>query len=118
MREILSTVDPTSIGEVPYESFVAVCALKMHARASSSGRQAEQARIEEVRAAYRLFTGGSEGPITMAHLRRVAAELKEDEVTDDQLKDMVAEANGGVGAARGVRFDDFEAVMRRAGVFT
>jgi hydroxyacylglutathione hydrolase len=43
--------------------------------------------------------GGSH--ITMAHLRRVAAVLNED-VSDEVLRDMILEANGGVGVARGV----------------
>jgi hypothetical protein len=49
----------------------------------------------------------------------VAKELKED-VPDDVLKDMIREANGGVkGKGRdtgGVGVDEFESVMRRAGV--
>jgi len=74
---------------------------------------------EEVGAAYRLFTHGGTGPITIAHLRRVAKELRED-VPDDILKDMIIEANGGVrGKGRdvgGVSVEDFESVMKRAGL--
>ncbi len=70
-------------------------------------------------AAYRLFTHGSSGPITLAHLRRVAKELRED-VPDDVLKDMILEANGGVkGTGRdvgGVSVEEFENVMKRAGL--
>jgi hydroxyacylglutathione hydrolase len=66
--------------------------------------------------AYRLFTKGSEGPITIAHLRRVARELKED-VNDEMLRNMILEANGGAGLSRGVEVEDFERVMVRAGVF-
>ena len=77
--------------------------------------------MEEVKAAFTLFTHGGPGPITLAHLRRVAKELKED-VPDDVLKDMIREANGGVkgkGKARdagGVGLEDFESVMKRAGL--
>ncbi len=46
---------------------------------------------EELQKAYRLFTNGGDGPIRLADLRRIASELKE-EVTDEQLKDMLAEA--------------------------
>lgn len=66
--------------------------------------------------AFRLFTNSQEGPITLAHLRRVAAVLKED-VDEELLKDMILEANGGAGVARGVKMDEFDGVMRRAGVW-
>lgn len=46
----------------------------------------------EVETAFELFKGGAEGPITFKDLRRVAGELKED-VTDDQLRDMLSEAS-------------------------
>lgn len=69
-------------------------------------------------AAYQLFTKGTDGgPITMAHLRRVARELRE-EVSEDMLRNMILEANGGAGISKGVRVEEFEGVMRRAGVFT
>jgi Ca2+-binding EF-hand superfamily protein len=78
-----------------------------------------ESNIEEVNAAYRLFTHGGAGPITIAHLRRVAKELRED-VPDDVLKDMILEANGGVKGkgreAGGVNLEDFESVMKRAGL--
>jgi Ca2+-binding EF-hand superfamily protein len=80
--------------------------------------QAEN-NAEELSAAYRLFTHGGAGPITVAHLRRVAKELRE-EVPDDVLKDMILEANGGVkGQGRdvgGVSLEEFESVMKRAGL--
>lgn len=70
----------------------------------------------ELEAAYKLFTRGSRGPITVAHLKRVARELKE-EVPDEMLQSMILEANGGAGVSRGVGLEDFEGIMRRAGVF-
>lgn len=42
--------------------------------------------------------------------------LKED-VDEQLLKDMILEANGGAGVARGVGVDEFDGVMRRAGVW-
>jgi Ca2+-binding EF-hand superfamily protein len=86
-----------------------VCALKINARSDES-------KAEEVGTAYKLFTKGSEGPITIAHLRRVARELKED-VSDEMLRNMILEANGGAGLTKGVAVEDFESVMIRAGVF-
>lgn len=76
---------------------------------------------EEVIAAFQLFTKGGTGPITLPHLRRVAKELKED-VSDELLRDMILEANGEMEGSRdawrkGVGIEDFEGVMKRAGVF-
>jgi len=72
--------------------------------------------MEEVEAAYKLFTRGSDVPINIFHLKRVAKELKE-EVSDEILRNMILEANGGAGVNRGVGLEDFKAVMTRAGVF-
>lgn len=116
MRNIVSTLDPTSVGFAPYASFVAVCALKLQSRTDST-------IAAEIEAAFRLFTRSDEDSeitgdsrITIAHLRRVARELKED-VSDDLLKDMVREANGGQSVQNGVRLEEFREVMARAGVF-
>lgn len=83
------------------------------------GEFRDESNPEEVRAAYRLFTHGASGPITLAHLRRVAKELRE-EVADDVLRDMILEANGGIlGKGRdagGVSLEEFESVMKRAGL--
>ncbi|KAI9777829.1 MAG: hypothetical protein M1839_008506 [Geoglossum umbratile] len=112
LRSVITSIDPLATGFVPYPSFLAVCALKLRARTTTP-----KAAEEAVDAAFRLFThGDDEGPITMAHLRRVARELKED-VSEDVLRDMILEANGGSSVARGVRRDEFEDVMRRAGAF-
>lgn len=70
---------------------------------------------EEVEKAFRLFTGGGDGPIRLDDLRRVAEDLKE-EVTEEQLRDMMEEASSGA-LGRGVSLRDFEGVMRKAGVF-
>lgn len=109
LSEILSTLDPTSSGIVPYSHFLAVAALKLHARSTS--RDDED---EEVEAAFTLFTRGEGDGISLAHLRRVAKELRED-VPDSTLRDMIREANGSQGNVVGR--EEFERVMRRAGVF-
>ncbi|MCJ1303065.1 hypothetical protein MMC08_005872 [Hypocenomyce scalaris] len=111
LRQLTETLDPTAAGFVSYVHFVAVAALKLHSRSEDSQR-------EEVETAFRLFTrGNGEGRITMADLRRIARELKE-EVGDQVLKDMIMEANGGSGVNKGVGVGEFEGVMRRAGVFS
>ncbi|CAI4210227.1 unnamed protein product [Parascedosporium putredinis] len=110
--EFLSILDPDDEGYASYEPFFAICALKFHARDHDS-----DAHARELDEAYRLFTHGSAaGPITLTHLRRVAALLKED-VADELLKDMISEANSGQGTAVGVAKDEFDDVMRRAGVW-
>ncbi|KAK0392401.1 hypothetical protein NLU13_1896 [Sarocladium strictum] len=122
LKEFISILDPDSDGYATYEPFFAICALKFHARADRNDDGAHRRELED---AFALFTrggaggGGGGGPadvITLAHLRRVAAVLKED-VDEELLKDMILEANGGQGVARGVGKDEFDGVMRSAGVW-
>jgi hydroxyacylglutathione hydrolase len=114
LSEFLSILDPEEEGFVTYPNFVAIAALKMHAREDD-----EDGKRGEVDDAFGLFVGGSEGReerITLGHLKRVAALLKE-EVDEAVLKDMILEANGGAGVGKGVGREEFEGVMRRAGVW-
>ncbi|KAJ5194887.1 uncharacterized protein N7498_008325 [Penicillium cinerascens] len=110
LAEILSALDPTLTGQVPYSPFVSVCAAKLRSRD-------DDAMVAEVDDAYQLFTRGGNGPISLGHLRRIARELKEDSVGDELLKDMILEANGGAGLSAGVTLEQFHDVMSRAGVF-
>ena len=123
LAEFVSILDLDDEGFAAYAPFVAICALKMHARENDS-----DARRAEVDEAFRLFVSGrlaaadgsggagGGGVITLPHLRRVAATLKLDDA-DDLLRDMILEANGGAGVGKGVGRDEFETVMRRAGVW-
>lgn len=125
--EILSIIDPESTGFVPFKPFFEYAAIVTHQKDEDDeeGEDDEddedyhqESNAEEVQAAYRLFTHGGPGPITLAHLRRVAKELRE-EVPDELLKDMIREANGGMnskGNPGGVGLDEFESVMKRAGL--
>lgn len=91
---------------------MAICALKLHSRTRTS-----ESHIQEVDEAFNLFTsGGGENKITLATLKRVAKSLKED-VDEELLRDMILEANGGAGVGRGVEKDEFESVLRRAGIW-
>ena len=83
----------------------------------------EEEENEEVREGFELFLRmgkeggrgkGKEGEerITMGMLKHVAGLLKEN-VSDDVLRDMILEANGGGGVGQGVGLQDFEGVMRR-----
>lgn len=132
LPEILSTIDPLETGFVLFIPFLSYAAIAIHSKDESDedanndeeedddeDNYHDESNQQEVRAAFQLFTHGGPGPITLAHLRRVARELKED-VPDDVLRDMIREANGGVkGKERdtdGVGEDEFESVLRRAGV--
>lgn len=110
LADILSALDPTLSGYIPYGPFVSVIAAKLHSRD-------DDAMVAEVDDAYRLFTRGTDGPISFGHLRRIARELKEDSVDDELLRDMILEANGGAGISAGVTLEQFQEVMTRAGVF-
>jgi Ca2+-binding EF-hand superfamily protein len=110
LQSILSAVDPTGTGYVPYAPFLAVAAAKLRSRT-------DEAMSAEVDTAFQLFTRGTDGPITLGHLRRIARELKEDSVGDALLKDMILEANGGGSIEAGVTLEQFHEIMLRAGVF-
>ncbi len=112
LEEFISILDPEEEGFAVYSSFVAICALKFHNRTRTSDSHAQ-----EVDEAFSLFTnGGGEGKITLATLKRVAKALKED-VDEELMRRMIVEANGGAGVAKGVEKDEFEGVLRKAGVW-
>ncbi|KAH7113842.1 EF-hand superfamily Ca2+-modulated protein [Dendryphion nanum] len=126
LPSILSTIDPLNTGLVPFGPFFSYAAIAIHSKEAGSEDEDEddndgyhqESNMEEIQEAYKLFTHGGSGPITLAHLRRVAKELRED-VPDEVLKDMIREANlgsKGKGSVGGVGLEEFEAVMRRAGL--
>ncbi|KAM3423458.1 hypothetical protein BST61_g889 [Cercospora zeina] len=98
-------------GAIDYEHFLPVAALQMN---RVKNERDEEEQNKEVHKAFALFTRGEEREITIADLRRVAKELRED-VPESVLRDMVREAKGGPLGAVGK--EEFENVMRRAGVF-
>lgn len=111
LQELLEVADPEGSGWVSYEHFLGIAALKVNTRPEGD----VDAQDEEVAKAYKLFTKDEDRDITIADLRRVARELRE-EVPENVLKDMIREATGGM--LGGVGIDDFENVMIRAGVFS
>jgi hypothetical protein len=138
LTQFTTALDPSDEGFTTYPPFLAICALQLHDRrhASSSG-EAHQAELDE---AYALFSAAGDpdaAAITLADLKRVAALLRLDQpssgdggggkggnrkggevvVTEEVLRDMILEANGGSGVGRGVRKGEFDGVMRRAGVW-
>lgn len=117
LTEIIDTLDPGNEKYVTYEHFLAYAALYRHHNNDDDDEDNEE-RSAQVHEAYALFTNNHPGPITLRDLRRIAKILRED-VSDDVLKDMLCEANGGgkEGWRNGVSVEDFEGVMKRAGVF-
>lgn len=110
----METLDPDSSGYVTYPHFVALCAIQLKSKT-------DETKAEEVETAFNLFhpsqaVAGQDQVIRLQDLRAVAKTLKED-VSDDVLKAMILEANGGKGIGRGVTMEDFRAIMIRAGVF-
>ena len=116
LPEIIDTLDPGNEKYVTYEHFLAYAALYRHHNEDND--EEDEERRAEVHEAYSLFTNNNPGPINLRDLRRIAKILRED-VSDDVLKDMLSEANGGnqEGWRNGVDVEDFENVMKRAGVF-
>lgn len=113
LNELLEVVDPDQTGWVDWEHFLPVAALKMNVKKNEDGDGVEEQGVgEEVRRAFTLFTKGE--VITLEDLRRVARELRE-EVPEQVLRDMIREAKGG--ELGGVGIEEFEGVVRRAGVF-
>jgi len=110
MDEYIEILDPESEGYVTYAHFVELAAIQMNSKS-------DETRGEEVEKAFKLFTSGGERPITFQDLRRIAGLLNQD-VSDDVLKAMVVEANGGNNVGSGVDMEHFREVMSRAGVFT
>ncbi|AEO62635.1 uncharacterized protein THITE_120565 [Thermothielavioides terrestris NRRL 8126] len=135
-----ATLDPDDEGFATYGAFLGICALQLQARRRDDDEEAHRAELDE---AYALFAGGdADAPaITLEHLRKVAALLRLDQpahggsgeggggggggnkkegdglVTEEVLRDMILEANGGAGVGKGVAKDEFDRVMRRAGVW-
>ncbi|KAF2773129.1 EF-hand, partial [Teratosphaeria nubilosa] len=110
LQDLLAAAGADGSGWVDYVHFFPVAALQLSKRVDESD---EEAQMQEVAKAYGLFTKGEEREITLQDLRRVARDLRE-EVPDNVLKDMIREAKGG--GLGGVGFEEFEGVMRRAGV--
>jgi len=118
MGELRLILDPTHTNWVTYPDFLSYAARRM-LEASSHGSEDDEAHMKEVQSAFGLFTHSGPGPIHIAHLRRVARTLKED-VTDEELKNMIVQANGRKGKGSwesGVTMGEFERVLGEAGVW-
>ena len=112
MSSILSTLDGEKTGEVEWDMFLQVMALKL-THDEDEGDAATERRQREIQRAFELFDSEGRGVITLSDLRRVARVLGED-VSEEDLQEMIDEA---AGTRPGQVFlKDFEEVMQRAGV--
>ncbi|KAJ9604197.1 hypothetical protein H2200_011031 [Cladophialophora chaetospira] len=114
MRDIIETLDPETEGYVTYPHLVALCAIQLKS-------QTDETKAEEIETAFKLFhpgqaASGRDDVIRLQDLRAVAKVLKED-ISDDVLKAMILEANGGKGVGSGVSMEEFRGILTRAGVF-
>jgi len=93
---------------------------KASKKRKSAAIRSQEEEQKELSHAFSLFTHSTTRThITLQDLRRVAKELRE-EVDDKILMLMIEEANGEEGrqsVGKGVGKEEFEGVMRRAGVF-
>ena len=110
-------LDPEDLGYVVYPVFLSYAAKRMELLQDEGVDDDEH--MQEVQKAFDLFTHNGPGPIHVAHLKRVARLLKED-VSDDQLVNMVRIANGRTdkrGWEAGVTMTEFERVLEAAGAW-
>lgn len=117
MREWRQQLDSDNTGYVMYPVFLSYAARRMELLQDEEVDDEEH--MQEVQKAFELFTHNGPGPIHIGHLKRVARLLKED-VSDDQLVNMVRVANGRIdrrGWEAGVTMTEFERVLEAAGAW-
>jgi Ca2+-binding EF-hand superfamily protein len=114
MPDVLRALDPLGDGAVGVETFLEYVGLRwkqMHEEEEEA--EDDERDAAEIRWVYGLFTKGAPGPISAAHLRRVARDIRA-EVDDQSLRDMIVLANGNLsgGWKRGVAYNEFEEFVR------
>ncbi|KAK7203417.1 hypothetical protein BZA70DRAFT_283648 [Myxozyma melibiosi] len=127
LQEIIATADPSSSGIVDHDLFVEIMALKYQERnkelraaarkgdtGSSHKVEINEAKREELEDAFELFIEHRQDQryITIDDLRKVA-EFVKDNVTDEDLQEMLRVASGN--AYGTVNFENFAAVMQDSG---
>jgi Ca2+-binding EF-hand superfamily protein len=113
MPDALRALDPLGEGIVGVETFLEYVGLRRKQQREEEEDEDEEHDEAEVRWVYGLFTKGGPGPISAAHLRRVARDIRT-EVDDQSLRDMIVLANGNLsgGWKRGVAYNEFEEFVR------
>jgi Ca2+-binding EF-hand superfamily protein len=115
MPDALRALDPLGEGAVGVETFLEYVGLRRKQQQDEEDEDGEDEAHDaaEIRWVYGLFTKGGPGPISAAHLRRVARDIRT-EVDDQSLRDMIVLANGNLsgGWKRGVAYNEFEEFVR------
>ncbi|KAK9489970.1 hypothetical protein V1508DRAFT_400342 [Lipomyces doorenjongii] len=114
LRGIIETADPESSGNIDREIFVEIMAYKYQERKSEMSTGADAVNRDEIEHAFHLFIDNRPDRhfITIQDLRN-AAVLAKDDVTDEDLQEMLRVASGN--AYGTVTFENFAAVIRKSG---
>ncbi|KAL0233484.1 hypothetical protein PCE1_001999 [Barthelona sp. PCE] len=105
IKRLISEIDPSNSGVISFEGFLSVMSLKLSERDSR----------QEMAKAFRLFDTENSGAITFKDLKRTAYELGESGISDEELQEMIDEADRtGSGS---VSLEDFIRVLTKAQLF-
>merc|ERR1711907_58419 len=106
VKDMLKEVDTDDNGTVEFGEFVGLLAGKMESKDPA----------EECQKGFAWFDRDNTGLITVANLKVIATEMGDTDLADNEpeLQQMIDELDP---TGRGVNFKDFEAVMKRQGVF-
>jgi Ca2+-binding EF-hand superfamily protein len=117
LKQVRQELQPDEEGYITYDSFLVYASQRLELQQDEEVDDEEH--MAEVHRAFDLFTHNGPGPIHIAHLRRVARQLKE-EVSDEQLINMIRIANERTdkrGWEAGVTMTEFERVLDQAGAW-
>ncbi len=95
--------DKENTNTIDYTEFLQIMTAKMNEKESE----------EEIKRAFQLFAFDDKKMITFENLKKIALELGET-MTDDELKLMISEANGGDMKNLSVNEEQFAQVLTRA----
>ncbi|KAK9245597.1 hypothetical protein V1506DRAFT_537793 [Lipomyces tetrasporus] len=114
LREIRKTADPQSGGFIDRYVFIEIMAYKYQERKAETTAGVDAVNRDEIENAFKLFISNQPGQhyITLQDLRN-AAILAKDDVTDEDLHEMLRVASGN--AYGTVSLENFAAVMRKSG---
>ncbi|KAK9323893.1 hypothetical protein V1517DRAFT_319186 [Lipomyces orientalis] len=114
LREIMKTADPQSGGFIDRYIFIEIMAYKYQERKAETSAGVDAVNRDEIEHAFKLFMNNRPGRqyITLQDLRN-AAVLAKDDVTDEDLQEMLRVASGN--AYGTVSLENFAAVMRKSG---
>merc|ERR1719431_1334173 len=83
IKKMISDIDKDGSGTIDFNEFLEMMTTKM----------SEKDSREEILKAFRLFDDDETGFITLKNLRRVAKEIGESNMTDEELQEMIDEAD-------------------------